>query len=254
MNISFIGSGNVATHLALLLLKSNHRIIHIYSEHFAHANKLAKKVNATAVKNLDEVANQSQCVIVAVKDEAIADVIKKLPSTDCLILHTSGTQPIEPLKDKFINCGVLYPVQTFSKNSPTPKLIPFCIEAGHKNSLAKIKKIASSISKSVHVMSSKKRLIVHLTAVMSNNFSNHLFALSEHILKKNKLSFKMLHPLITETLNKIQHQSPSKIQTGPAVRNDNKTIQTHLSLLKSNKKQQELYKSLTKSILTFTNY
>jgi len=254
MNISFIGSGNVASQLALLLFKSDHRIINIYSSHYANANKLAKQVKAKPVKQIDQVATKSDFVIIAVRDEVITEVIENLPVTNCTILHTSGTTSIELLKKKFINCGVLYPVQTFSRNAPTPSVIPFCIEASNRSSLSKIKKTASSLSSSIHVMSSEKRLIVHLTAVITNNFTNHLFALSESILNKNKLPFKILYPLIAETLKKVQHQSPSKVQTGPAVRKDNKTLQTHLSLLKSDKQLHELYKALTKSIITFTNY
>ena len=45
---------------------------------------------------------------------------------------------------------------------------------------------------------------------------------------------------------KIKTLSPEKAQTGPAVRNDDKTIENHLELLE--KKQQLIYKLITQSI------
>jgi len=55
-----------------------------------------------------------------------------------------------------------------------------------------------------------------------------------------------LLPLILETANKITTLSPLEAQTGPAKRNDTKTIEKHIAML--NKNQQEIYTLLTKSI------
>jgi hypothetical protein len=55
-----------------------------------------------------------------------------------------------------------------------------------------------------------------------------------------------LHPLIKETASKVTSLSPEKAQTGPAIRNDLKTIKNHLDLL--NIQQQQIYTILTKSI------
>ena len=48
-------------------------------------------------------------------------------------------------------------------------------------------------------------------------------------------------------IQKIKTLSPKESQTGPAVRNDNKTIEKHIDFLKD-ENQKEIYKILTKSI------
>jgi hypothetical protein len=50
-----------------------------------------------------------------------------------------------------------------------------------------------------------------------------------------------------ETANKVMTLSPKEAQTGPAKRNDNKTIEAHLDFL-SNENQATIYKILTQSI------
>jgi hypothetical protein len=56
-----------------------------------------------------------------------------------------------------------------------------------------------------------------------------------------------LKPLIQETANKVMTLSPKEAQTGPAIRNDIKTIQSHLDLL-LDENQATIYKLLTQSI------
>ena len=52
--------------------------------------------------------------------------------------------------------------------------------------------------------------------------------------------------MIKETAAKIEKISPENAQTGPAIRNDEKTIENHLHLLTKN--QQKIYTILTESI------
>ena len=52
--------------------------------------------------------------------------------------------------------------------------------------------------------------------------------------------------MIEETSAKIKTVSPEDAQTGPAKRNDKKTIKNHLTLLNENEKK--IYKILTESI------
>jgi predicted short-subunit dehydrogenase-like oxidoreductase (DUF2520 family) len=250
MKISFIGSGNVATHLAVLFRKAGHTITSVYSHHPAHARTLARKVRAKAAKDISDTLD-SDCLVLAVKDDLIPALLKKLPVSSCLVVHTSGTEPLALLRAKFRNRGVLYPVQTFSKNSPAPRKVPFCIEASNTASLSVLRKLARSVSPEVQVMNSPKRKQVHLAAVFANNFSNHLMAIAEVLLKRQHLSLDLLRPLLEETVAKTRKQSPARIQTGPAARGDVQTLREHLHLLKKDKRFTAIYKALSDSILHF---
>ena len=100
-------------------------------------------------------------------------------------------------------------------------------------------------------MNSFQRKKLHIAAVFVNNFVNHLYRIGEDICEANEIPFEILHPLITETAAKINKLSPKEAQTGPAKRNDAKTIAAHKEDLPIDLK--EIYSLLTQAI-TKTEY
>ena len=76
--------------------------------------------------------------------------------------------------------------------------------------------------------------------------------IAEKILKSQNIDIDILNPLIKETADKLNYLSPKEAQTGPAIRNDEITIQKHLNLLKETK-YFEIYNNLTKEIIKSKN-
>ena len=76
--------------------------------------------------------------------------------------------------------------------------------------------------------------------------------IAEKILKSQNIDVDILNPLIKETADKLNYLSPKEAQTGPAIRNDEITIQKHLNLLKETK-YFEIYNNLTKEIIKSKN-
>ena len=186
--------------------------------------------------------------IIAVSDNAIADVSKQLPFENQLVVHTSGSLSMEALDPKNRK-GVFYPLQTFSKSKEVDfKVIPICLEAQNDNDFKTLEILAKTISNSVTTITSEQRKALHVAAVFVSNFTNHLYQIGNEICVENNIPFEILKPLIQETANKILSLSPIDAQTGPAKRNDTQTINTHLNFL-SDDNQKEIYKILTKSII-----
>jgi predicted short-subunit dehydrogenase-like oxidoreductase (DUF2520 family) len=162
-------------------------------------------------------------------------------------VHTSGGAAMEALS-KQNRKGVFYPLQTFSKQSEIDfSDVPICVEATDASDLVVLKNVGSSISEKVVEITSEERAKLHLAAVFVNNFVNHCYRIGFDILSENNLSFDLLQPLIKETAHKISLLSPSEAQTGPAKRNDQKTIEKHLHLLQHSD-QKELYQHITEAI------
>ena len=90
-------------------------------------------------------------------------------------------------------------------------------------------------------------ILILIAAVFVNNFTNQLYRVAHEITESTSVDFNILKPLIKETANKIDKLSPYRAQTGPAKRNDKKTIKKHLKMLK-NEHHKEIYELLTKSI------
>ncbi len=250
MKIVLIGSGNLATQLAPALKKSGNQIVCVYSRKIKNATTLANKIKTKATNKISELPIDADLYIVAIQDDAIQLVLDQLEFNPKLIVHTSGSVPLTVLSSKYKNSGVFYPLQTFTRTVKTNwNTIPILIEGSNKFSIQILEKLANEISKKVVKVNSTKRSSIHLAAVFANNFVNHLYTISSDILKKEKISFDILKPIISETTSRVMNGDPHKIQTGPAKRKDHKTISKHLTMLQRDSDKKKVYQSLTASIL-----
>ena len=172
MNIVLIGAGNVSVHLGQMLGKKGHTIVQVYNRS-ASGKKLAKKLACPFTNSVKEIFTDADVYIIAIADESIVEFLKTISFNPSLIVHTSGSTGLNVFPERMKNTGVLYPLQTFSKeNKKTPEIVPFCIEGNGKNALQSIKKLANSLSASVYHLNTEQRSIVHLSAVFVNNFPN----------------------------------------------------------------------------------
>jgi predicted short-subunit dehydrogenase-like oxidoreductase (DUF2520 family) len=249
MKIVLIGSGNVATHLGRAFKKSGHEILQVFSNTSSNAKTLATILKCDYTNKIEKINPKADVYLIALTDDAVEGFLKKFNSNGKLIIHTSGSLPIDVLKKGSKEYGVLYPLQSFNK---TMKLdldnIPIFIEANNNKSKKIINSLAKDISKEVHEISSEQRLTLHAAAVFANNFTNHLYKIAGDILKTSGLEFDVLKPLINETTSKVMKNNPIDVQTGPASRHDDKTIKKHLELLKNLPSYKSIYELLSESI------
>lgn len=245
IQINIIGSGNVAQHLIKAFSASKIvEIKQVFSRkteavhHLVDFDKIVTDYNDLQTADLH---------IIAVSDNAITEVSDQFPFNNQLVVHTSGTSPIDVLNEKNRR-GVFYPLQTFSKNKEIDySVIPFCLEAENTADFKLLETIAKSISTAVYSISSDQRKALHVAAVFASNFTNHLYHLGQEICEENQLPFAILRPLIQETADKINTLDPADAQTGPAIRHDSNTIDAHLAFLQDENKKN-IYKILTQSI------
>jgi len=247
-SITFIGAGNVATHLAKAFFNEGFDIEQVYSQNIDNALLLADEVQSIAIDNLVTLNSNADLYIISIKDDAIESVLQQVLDKNIFITHTSGSIPITIFEESgFKNFGIFYPLQTFSKSKTINLLeVPFCIEANENESL--LYDLANKLSNSVHLVSSEQRKKLHLAAVFACNFTNHMYAIAEDLCLKNNVNFNILKPLIRETAEKITLNHAKDVQTGPAIRNDEKIIANHLSQLDDLINYQEIYRLITQNI------
>lgn len=242
-SIVILGAGNVASHMFQAFQASEKcSVVQVYN-HQPESLKAFEKSAATTT-DLSELI-EADMYLLCLKDDVIESIAEQIQTKSGIIAHTSGSQSIL----KALNSAVFYPLQTFSKESKLNySKIPFCLEANSEENLKILKTVASCISSEVFEISSAQRQTLHLAAVFVCNFTNHLYAIGESICKDDDMPFDILKALIRETSAKVQTNSPSKVQTGPAIRNDESTIKRHLSQLQ-NQNQKDIYQLITQSIL-----
>lgn len=250
MNIVLLGSGNVATHLGKAFSNAGHTILQVWSRNFSHAQGLADQVKAEAIDQLSQLNLEGDLYIVSVVDDAIVSVLEQIPSLSATVVHTSGSTDMEVLLPYSKDYGVFYPLQTFSKGvdielSDTPILL----EASSEDVVKKLNELASSISKNVQQCNSDQRIKLHIAAVFSCNFTNHLYAIAQEILKESNLDFDLIRPLILETARKVMDELPNEVQTGPAAREDQLTLDRHRQKLTDHPNWLAIYNLLSSDII-----
>lgn len=243
------GAGNAATRMGQALKEAGVDIVQVFNRSEESAQHLAGFLQAGFTTNPGSVVPDADLYIIAVPDDAIAAVVKDINAQDKFVVHTSGSVSMEILAPFALNYGVLYPLQTFSKERTVDfSTIPVCIEASSLRNLELLSLLASKISSDIRSIPSAQRKALHLAAVFACNFPNFMYAVAESIVHRANLDFDLLKPLILETARKVQSISPARAQTGPAFRGDTQIMDDHLEMLKQDPAIRELYKRISEEI------
>ncbi len=245
IKIIVIGTGNVGTHLCRAFEKlgtdSNLQLIGYY-------NRSQKKIDGVHARLAKDISNlpDANLILLAVPDDAVASVALEIPAHETIIAHTSGSVAMSTL-DKHKNHGVFYLPQSFSATRiPNFEEITICLESSNEFVNKTLEMVAVPLSRKRAQINSQQRKKLHLAAVYLNNFVNHCYTKAAEIMEDASIDSNLLNALMKETLDKAMDLSPKNAQTGPAVRNDLKTIDKHLMMLEQ--EDRDMYRSITKSI------
>ena len=247
MDIVIIGTGNTATILGRKLKTAGHHIAQVYGRNASAASDLAYELDTESTNYWAVVTRTADLYILAVSDIAVEEIVKELQLPDKTIVHTAASVSKNVL-NKSSHYGVFYPLQSLKKETAYLPETPIIIDASDEKTLKLLEELANSITNNVVKADDEIRMKLHLAAVFSNNFVNHLYALAEEYCQKEGIDFKLLHPLIEETALRIKTISPADAQTGPALRHDAMTIQRHEELLKDYPHLKKFYLLFTESI------
>lgn len=249
MNIVIIGSGNTASVLGRKFVVAGHRILQVVSRNASAASELAYEWDTESANYMSLLNKNADLYIIAVSDDALEEVTRDLRLPGKVVAHTAGSVSKDVLKNVTAHYGVFYPLQTLRKEINKPPDIPVFFEGSDQQATAALQKLAQSISfGQATPAKSEDRVKLHVAAVVVNNFTNHLYSLAEKYCRKEGINFHQLLPLIKETVSRLETVSPSASMTGPAVRNDEETIQKHLAVLEDHPQLQKVYRFLTESI------
>ncbi len=234
--VAIIGYGNVGYHLAKRISSKRHEVT-IFS----------RSQTEDFIIDPDLIDPDSfNFIILTVPDDKIQEVSDSLEISEAVVLHTSGANPVSDLA-KHPKHGVMYPLQTFSITKEVDFTAFQIFVEGSEEGEKDIFTFVRSFSNDVRLLTSTNRSKLHLAAVFACNFSNHMFHLSEKLLTELDMTFHDIKPLVEETLEKAIALNPSRSQTGPAMREDEETIQKHLGMLKDND-MKRIYELISQDI------
>ena len=271
MKIVLIGAGNLATHLGKALHAAGHDMVQVFSRTMQSAETLASLLDAEPLTDIAQVRDDADVYIFSVKDSALVQLVAQLCRHEAdglgedgavnalrkakkgeherVFLHTAGSMPMSVFKGMAQHYGVLYPMQTFSKQREVDfSIIPCFVEANDEFAQKQIEGLAREISGRVYQLSSEDRKYLHLSAVFACNFANHCYVISQELLEEHGIPFDVMLPLINETAAKVHEMKPKDAQTGPAVRYDENVIGKQSKLLENHPHFKKVYDSMSKSI------
>jgi predicted short-subunit dehydrogenase-like oxidoreductase (DUF2520 family) len=247
--IAFIGAGKVAWHLAPALKNAGHAIVQVISRSALSAQRLADRVGCDFTDKIKDLDLEVDILFLTVPDHTLVEIIHDISNYRGLVIHTSGTFSTMRFTCQKYKYGCMYPVQTFTqKRNLDLSQVPLLIEGSEPAVTERISLLARDVSSRVFEVNTENRRNVHLAAILANNFTNHFLFQSYKILAGKNLPVSWIEPLIRETYEKAIEMGPEKAQTGPAIRNDENTINKHMELLSYNPELQEIYRLISNSI------
>lgn len=247
LSVCIIGAGNVATHLALAL-NGPCRVRQVFSRSEASAKRLADAIGCSYTTDTAALVPDADFYLIAVADDAVAEVVKSTPDFPGIWAHTSGSVPADVFSNHKQHYGVFYPLQTFTRDVEVDvSEVPFFIEGNTPEVAERLASIARLISRSVEFADSARRRQLHVAAVFACNFANLMWMEADELLHDAGLDIRFLMPLLRVTLGKLQAVSPEEAMTGPARRGDTDVIESHLGSLPPEK--QAIYRLLSDTIL-----
>lgn len=245
-----LGSGNVASHITTRI-SDKIDVVQIFSRELKNAENLSAVIGGKAVATdaPENIVTDADIYIFSVKDDVLASLASRMPKgINGVAVHTSGSAPDDALSVVSPRFGVLYPLQTFSKNVDVDwNDITVFTYGESKDSLAIIDRVAATLSPNMRHITDKERGLLHIAAVFACNFANYMWILSDNILHKGGYDLNVFAPLIKETLRKALINGPATTQTGPARRGDTKIMKKHL--LELDEEEYHIYRLISEAIM-----
>lgn len=245
--ILIIGTGRMAYQLGHAMVKAGLNVVGVAGRNTEARTALARFLDTRTI-DLTKPLPGVDLIMVAVSDDAIAEVAAALPPTDAVVVHTAGALGHELLAPH-AHRGVLWPIQSLSHGAPMDLSdVPLVVDAADDPSRKALLALAARISEVVLELPLDQRQRVHLAAVLTSNLTVWLLREAQRLLREQKLPPSLLTPLWKATAAKVAMFGPDTALTGPARRGDVRTMEHHLELLKEDPDLQAVYSLLSSQI------
>ena len=247
MDIVIIGSGNVATVIGRKMVAAGHNVVQVAGRSMS-VYHLAMQLETSFTTDFSRLKRNAELYFIAIPDDALASASRWLHTGDALTVHTAGSVSVEVLKEISSRYGVVYPLQSLRSDVAEVPEIPLLVDGNTPGTLETISHFARSLSSTVFTADDEYRKKIHLAAVVTGNFSNHLYALAASWCEREGLDFTLLLPLLKEIVARLDKYNVNNMQTGPARRNDAGTMEGHLQMLEDFPGLQKIYTVMSDSI------
>ena len=236
-SITLVGPGRAGLSLALALAGGGHDIVAVVARDLAAAEKAATATGAE-VYAIDASLPACDLLVIAVRDDAIADVAAAVDSQAAAAVHLSGLaglDVLDPLAASGVPVGSFHPLQTL----PSPEVGAtriagawVAVDASTDDLRAELRVIAESIGATPFDLSPEARAAYHAAAAAAANFPLAALAMAHDLFVAAGVPFEAAQPLTTTVVDNAFAMGPREALTGPVARGDAGTVAAQLDAVK----------------------
>lgn len=244
LDVGVIGAGRVGAVLAAALARAGHHVVAVAAVSKASRDRAAALVPTAAIRPADEVAAAAQLLVLAVPDDALADLVRGLRASDvvrrgALVAHTSGAhgvEVLEPLHEAGALPLALHPVMTFTGTDvDLLRLDGACFGV---TTLEEFRPVAEALVIEMGAepvwIAEELRATYHAALAFGANNLITLVSQAADLLTRAGVPApqRMLGPLLGAALdNALRHGD--RALTGPVARGDAGTVASHLRAIRT---------------------
>ncbi len=257
LEIGFVGAGKVGPALALLLQRAGYSIAGVASRTDESANKLAERLNCSALSK-EDVARCSGVLFITTPDDSIAAVAQEIADKGAfqpgqVVLHMSGAHTarlLEPASRQGAITLSVHPIQSFASVEQAINLIPgtyFSIE-GDRRGYQFAEEMVEKLGGYHFKLDADSKVLYHAAASVASNYLVGLLNTALELLAAANVPADVrlpaFLPLVEGTLNNINNLGIPQALTGPISRGDCGTVKKHLDGMKELPELLSVYQTL----------
>lgn len=247
-HLAIIGAGRVGSAIAFLASKKAYEIIGLCCDRMEYSE------SAAAFLNQNELAKESpgpwlhdaDLILITTPDDVIGSVCAEIARREYInpgsvVAHCSGVHPssiLKPAEDIGCFIGSVHPLQSCATKDLAVKILPgsfFGVE-GSEEAKRVLKDLVIAIGGRILEIATSDKPIYHAGAAVASNFLvgliNFALSLYESIGIDRREGIQALTPLFDGTIGNIKDVGIPDALTGPIMRGDLGTVETHLRAIK----------------------
>lgn len=245
-SVGIVGCGRMGTALAKALVDRGHAIVGVSSLHRTSAQRLADLCGISdATDRPWEITRRADVVFLSTPDGVIESVCASISQQDgfspaAVVFHCSGAHPstiLASARKSGASIGSMHPLQSFASLdiSQNPfEGIRVAIE-GDSKAVSVAAQMARDLEAFPLQIITEGKPLYHAAAVVASNFLVTLMGVAFRLIQqagvKPDEAFAVLKPLIEGTLANIGRVGIHQALTGPVVRGDVQTVETHIQVI-----------------------
>lgn len=244
LDVGVVGAGRVGAVLGAALQRVGHRVLAVSGVSEESRDRAARLLPGVPVLAPEEVIRQAELVILAVPDDALADLVAGLAATRTwqagqLVAHTSGRHGLEvyaPALDQHVLGLALHPAMTFTGTGlDLDRLVECCFGVTAPEPLRPVAEaLVLEIGAEPVWIEESARGLYHAALAHGANHLVTLIAQSLQALRAAGVESpaRVLGPLVSAALDNALRAGDAAL-TGPVARGDAGTVAEHLRQLQS---------------------